>query len=56
MSELSHQDLERAFKPATEAISRLPESVEKREAKRLLAAAEQVAHIGRERRPETQEE
>lgn len=50
MSEnLSHQDLERAFKPAIEAISRLPDCVEAHEAKRLIKDAETVAHVARER-------
>jgi hypothetical protein len=44
-----HETLERAFKPAAEAISRLPECVEATEARRLVVEAEKVAHVAREK-------
>lgn len=45
-----HQEIERWIKQQPlEVIARLPDSIERREAERLIRAAEDVAHVARER-------
>lgn len=46
---ISHEDIERGFKAPVEVISRLPDSIEAREARRLVDVAEKLTHEARER-------
>jgi hypothetical protein len=45
----THQVIEEAFKPAQKILERLSDGIERREADRLVRAAEQVAHVARDR-------
>ena len=48
-----HQSIEDAYRPPADMLDRLPDSVERREAKRLLDCSQEIAHVARERlRPE----
>jgi hypothetical protein len=52
MSEhVSHEQIEGAFGVPTEILSRLPDSIESREAGRLVKIAEDLTHQARERAP-----
>ena len=55
MTGLSHESLENAYAVPAKALEKLADSVESREAKRLLAASEQVAHVAREKAPREEE-
>jgi hypothetical protein len=45
----SHQSIEEAFKPARKIIEWLSDGIERREADRLIQAAEQVSHVARDK-------
>ena len=52
-----HQTIEDAFRWPSEVVGRLPDSIETREARRLLEVSEGLAHQARERvRPPTEDE
>ena len=52
-----HQNIEDAYRWANEVTKRLPDSIESREARRLIEISESLAHQARERhRPEPDEE
>jgi hypothetical protein len=53
---ISHEDIEGAYKPATEIIAKLPDTTETREARRLVDVAEKLTHEARERTGPIQEE
>lgn len=46
---VDHEAIEKAYKPASEVISRLPDTTETREARRLLGISEGLVHEARER-------
>jgi hypothetical protein len=53
---VSHQEIEDAYRWAGEITKRLPDSIESREARRLIEVSEGLAHQARERvRPEPSE-
>jgi hypothetical protein len=48
MADLTHEDIESAYRPATDVMTRLPNTTNSREVKRLLEVAEALTHQVRE--------
>lgn len=46
---VTSEQIEKAYEPAAEALSKLPDSTERNEAKRLLGISEKLAHEARDR-------